>query len=162
MKTGDPGTFDPEPFAGPSKQLQSSEWFDRGWTLQELLAPRKVNFYNKHWHFIGTKSSLSGTISTRTKIAADMLCGTKTLPDYSIAQRMSWASRRVTTRDEDIAYCLLGIFDVNMPLIYGEGEKAFIVSLFLCQFQDLHHDARQSGVTCPELVVALKTSLITL
>ena len=73
-----------------------------------------------------------------------MLCGTKGLTDYSIAQRMSWASRRVTTRDEDIAYCLLGIFDVNMPLIYGEGEKAFIVSLSLSQFRDIFHDARRS------------------
>ena len=153
---------DPEVFDGSFMQFYSSEWFDRGWTLQELLAPREVNFYDKHWHFIGTKSSLSDTISTRTNIAAEVLRGTKGLLDYSIAQRMSWASRRVTTRDEDIAYCLLGIFDVSMPLIYGEGEKAFIVSLFLCQFQDLHHDARKLGVTCPELLVALKTSLITL
>ena len=84
---------------------------------------------------------LSDTVSTRTKIAADMLCGAKGLADYSIAQRMSWASRRVTTRDEDIAYCLLGIFDVNMPLLYGEGEKAFIVSLPLSYF---FRDARQS------------------
>ena len=139
MKAGDPEAFDVS-----SRQLQSSEWFDRGWNLQELLAPREVNFYDKHWHFIGTKSSLSGNISTRTKIAADMLCGTKTLPDYSIAQRMSWASRRVTTRDEDIAYCLLGIFDVNMPLLYGEGEKAFIVGSSPFEFQELYHDARQS------------------
>ena len=57
---------------------------------------------------------------------------------------MSWASRRVTTRDEDIAYCLLGIFSVNMPLLYGEGEKAFIVSRSLSQFEDLYHDTRQS------------------
>ena len=57
---------------------------------------------------------------------------------------MSWASRRVTTRDEDIAYCLLGMFDVNMPLIYGEGEKAFIVSPSLSQFQDFYHNTRQS------------------
>ena len=150
MKPGGPEVFD-KSFV----QFYSSEWFDRGWTLQELLAPREVNFYDKHWHFIGTKSSLSDSISTRTKIAADMLCGTRTLPDYSIAQRMSSASHRVTTRDEDIAYCLLGIFDVNMPLLYGEGEKAFIVSLILGQFQDLHHDTRQSGVTSPELVIAL-------
>ncbi|KAL9037907.1 MAG: hypothetical protein Q9180_003456 [Flavoplaca navasiana] len=106
-------------------QLQQSQWFTRGWTLQELLAPDDVVFYDCNWLPLGTKKTLSKVIQKRTRIHEQALYG-EPLETYSIAQRMSWASQRVTTRSEDIAYCLLGIFDVNMPMLYGEGTKAFL------------------------------------
>ena len=108
------------------ESIQTSQWFTRGWTLQELLAPHNVQFYDKYWKLLGTKRTLSSTINSRTGIDVNVLHG-NTIASYSIAQRMSWASDRVTRRKEDIAYCLLGLFDVNMPLLYGEGgAKAFL------------------------------------
>lgn len=106
--------------------ISSSEWFERGWTLQELIAPRKIHFLNKEWTEIGTKSSLTTVLHKKTGIDMAILSGDEPITSQSIAQRMSWASSRVTTRTEDTAYCLLGLFDVNMPLLYGEGDKAFL------------------------------------
>jgi Heterokaryon incompatibility protein (HET) len=107
-------------------QFQKSEWFRRGWTLQELIAPRMVLFYSKCWNFIESKGEIYRTISKISGIQEDILIGKAELDTVSIGQRMSWASGRTTTRLEDMAYSLMGIFDVNMPLIYGEGQKAFI------------------------------------
>lgn len=107
------------------EMFASSAWFSRGWTLQELIAPREVIFYNSHWIHLGTKFDLLSKISTITSIDYDVLTGSTPPSNCSVAQRMSWASRRVTTRAEDLAYCLLGIFEVNMPLLYGEGDRAF-------------------------------------
>ena len=107
------------------QQIKSSMWFTRGWTLQELLAPRHLVFYDQQWEFLGTKQILSKLLTLWTGIDEAILNG-ESPSKRSIAQRMSWASERVTLRDEDIAYCLLGIFDVNMPMLYGEGEKAFL------------------------------------
>ncbi len=101
-----------------------SRWFTRGWTLQELLAPKTIHFYSKDWSLIGTKVQLCSIISLVTHIDQKYLNG-EDIGQASVSQRMSWASLRNTSRLEDIAYCLLGIFDVNMPLIYGEGSKAF-------------------------------------
>jgi ankyrin repeat protein len=106
-------------------QFFKSRWFTRGWTLQELIAPETVIFLDQDWHEIGTKLSLQEKISTITGIPADFLLG-HNLKYASVAQRMSWASKRETSRKEDIAYCLMGIFRVNMPMLYGEGERAFI------------------------------------
>ncbi|OBT80384.1 hypothetical protein VF21_00896 [Pseudogymnoascus sp. 05NY08] len=103
----------------------SSAWFSRGWTLQELLAPSKVEFYNVSWHKIGTKATLGTVISDKTGIDMDALTGMN-LAVFSIARRMSWAAGRETTVPEDAAYCLFGLFEVNMPMLYGEGERAFI------------------------------------
>ena len=103
-----------------------SRWFTRGWTLQELLAPRRVVFFDSSWTQLGTKSSLSVTIGETTGIPHHILTGIASLQTCSVAQRMSWASRRTTTRSEDMAYCLLGIFNVMIPLLYGEGlDRAF-------------------------------------
>ncbi|KAJ2988428.1 hypothetical protein NUW58_g3983 [Xylaria curta] len=102
-----------------------SRWFTRGWTLQELLAPDHVLFFSRDWSELGTKKGLASAISRVTGIDQLCLCKEKRLQFYSIAQRMSWASNRSTTREEDIAYSLLGIFGINMPLLYGEGSKAF-------------------------------------
>jgi hypothetical protein len=100
-------------------------WFTRGWTLQELITPPIVEFYSAEWSYFGTRETLKDAIAEITRIDMRVLEKT-TNPHYmSIAKRMSWASGRTTTRVEDMAYCLMGLFEVNMPLMYGEGEKAF-------------------------------------
>jgi hypothetical protein len=111
-----------------NESFKKSKWFTRGWTLQELIAPAKVEFYARDWVPFGTKSDLDlhSAISEVTGIDEVMLTGGQNLREVSIAKKMSWASKRVTTRTEDIAYCLIGIFGVNLPLLYGEGERAFI------------------------------------
>lgn len=104
--------------------IEESRWFKRGWTLQELIAPAVVEFYSSDWESLGTKSILSTQIANRTGIPIRILRGDP--PSTCIvAERMSWASSRETTRVEDTAYCLMGLFSVNMPLLYGEGVKAF-------------------------------------
>ena len=109
----------------PKSKFFSSRWFKRGWTLQELLAPIKLCFYNSEWCYLGTKREMSVMIEKITGIPRPFLLGIAELRDASVAQRMSWAAKRVTKRKEDIAYCLLGIFGVMMPMIYGEGHQAF-------------------------------------
>jgi len=111
-------------------------WVTRGWTLQELIAPEAMVFYSADWQACGTRQYHASTLERVTGVSASLLDGSwqqekfalvsSPLSKFSIAQRMSWAARRRTTRAEDVAYCLLGIFDVNIPLLYGEGEaKAF-------------------------------------
>ena len=108
-------------------QIAASQWFSRGWTLQELLAPKRITFFNSEWRPIGDKQTLSSVLNNRTAIPKSVLQGVRTSQECSIAQRMSWASSRTTTQPEDIAYCMLGLFDVNMDLRYGEGGvKAFL------------------------------------
>ena len=103
-----------------------SEWFTRGWTLQELLAPAYMKFYDRDWNLLGTKQSLSHLIFAATGIQEDVIDRRRGLRDCSVAQRMSWAAKRETTRIEDRAYSLLGIFGVNMTMLYGEGSKSFL------------------------------------
>lgn len=106
--------------------LRHSRWFTRGWTLQELLASRQILFYDRHWHYIGSKRSLAVTIASLSEIEGRYLEDRGLVRKASAASRMSWASKRQTSRPEDQAYCLMGLFDVNMPLLYGEGgSKAF-------------------------------------
>ncbi|KAH7406437.1 hypothetical protein DE146DRAFT_607355 [Phaeosphaeria sp. MPI-PUGE-AT-0046c] len=105
--------------------LPKSRWFTRGWTLQELVAPRDVRFYNSGWHFLGSKLDLRQVIHSITTIEEEVLV-TGNFETINIARRMAWAAARQTTRIEDRAYSLMGIFDVNMPLLYGEGHKAFV------------------------------------
>ena len=102
--------------------IGQSRWFTRGWTLQELLAPDLVVFYDKAWVEIGTRLSLSDEISEITGIKHHHMFEPL---KASVAAKMSWASGRTTTRLEDTAYSLMGLFEVNMPLLYGEGSKAF-------------------------------------
>ena len=106
--------------------LMQTLWATRGWTLQELLAPCYMKFYSVNWVELGTKASLSLVLSQMTGIDRDILSQGKPIDSASIAERFSWAARRKTTRPEDIAYCLMGIFSVNMPMLYGEGDKAFL------------------------------------
>ncbi|KAI1320647.1 heterokaryon incompatibility protein-domain-containing protein [Xylariaceae sp. FL0255] len=107
------------------EDISSTRWLKRGWTLQELIAPTNVDFYDQNWSFLGTKLDSAEYLSRITHIPVNILRGDSNCNRISIASRMSWASMRSTTRVEDMAYCLLGIFDVNMPLLYGEGNKAF-------------------------------------
>jgi WD40 repeat protein len=102
--------------------FRASKWFTRGWTLQELLAPTSVEFFSKDWELLGDKASLERHICEITKIPSKALRGSL-LANFSKTERMSWAKTRQTTREEDMAYSLLGIFDVHMPLIYGEGME---------------------------------------
>jgi hypothetical protein len=106
-------------------EVAKSRWFTRGWTLQELLAPYKVEFYNQSWIFLGEKRRMTLEIEKITGINHKIL-EAYDLSYTNVAQKFSWAAKRLTTRKEDMAYCLLGIFDINMPLLYGEGEKAFL------------------------------------
>ena len=99
-----------------------SRWFTRGWTLQELVAPASVEFFSKEGEQLGNKRSLERHIHEVTGIPVKALRGSS-LSDFSVPERMSWAEKRETTRKEDKAYSLLGIFDVYMPLIYGEGRE---------------------------------------
>ena len=110
-------------YSASPQGFQWSRWFTRGWTLQELLAPSTVVFFDKDWREFGTRWSLREQISRATSIKFESM---KRPKNASIATKMSWASNRKTTRVEDIAYCLMGLFDVNMPLLYGEGPKAFM------------------------------------
>ncbi|KAK0113335.1 hypothetical protein ONS95_013591 [Cadophora gregata] len=102
-------------------EFRNSKWFTRGWTLQELLSPKQVRFFSGGWAPLGLRSSLWFLVSEITGIEAE-----SSFKTASIAQKMSWASRRETTRIEDRAYSLMGLFGVNMPPLYGEGEKAFL------------------------------------
>ncbi|KAK7462397.1 hypothetical protein VKT23_007996 [Stygiomarasmius scandens] len=106
--------------------FRKSRWFERGWTLQELLAPRYVVLLDKNWKEIGTRWSLRDAVSAITSIPVKVF-EQGNIKEYSIAQRMSWVSCRKTTRPEDMAYCLMGLFGVNITPIYGEGgPKAFM------------------------------------
>lgn len=109
-----------------SQQLAESRWFTRGWTLQELLAPKRLEFYSRNWMHLGSGKYLIDVISSITKIKASVIRREDSVMSCSVACRMSWAAARHTTRVEDMAYCLLGLFGINMPLLYGEGEKAFL------------------------------------
>ncbi|KAK5720405.1 hypothetical protein LTR17_015042 [Elasticomyces elasticus] len=117
--------------------LAACRWFNRGWTLQELIAPTEVRFYANDWTFLSLRSTMVTLLATITGIQPraldwprESIRHTATLDtildSFSTAQRMSWAAKRQTTRLEDIAYSLLGIFGVKMPLLYGEGKTAFL------------------------------------
>jgi hypothetical protein len=104
-----------------AEAFRRSRWFTRGWTLQELLAPPCVEFFSKNGKRLGSRISLEQEIHQITKIATEALRG-GSLAEFSIEERMSWAATRTTTVKEDKVYCLLGIYGVFLPLIYGEGE----------------------------------------
>lgn len=111
----------------PARKFEHSEWWHRGWTLQELIAPQQVSFSDCNWKRIGDKRAgqMATLISRVSDIPRSVIANGETRFEYSVAQRMSWAAGRKTFRVEDEAYSLLGLFDVEMPLIYGEGTKAF-------------------------------------
>ncbi|EIW62998.1 HET-domain-containing protein [Trametes versicolor FP-101664 SS1] len=109
----------------PGSAFRASRWFTRGWTLQELIAPRCLVFLSSEWTHLGTKASLAPLLSEITGIDIEVLTNRRELQQVSVARRMSWASKRQTTRVEDEAYSLMGLFGITMPTIYGEGGEAF-------------------------------------
>lgn len=108
--------------------FQKSRWFTRGWTLQELLAPKHVEFFSKEGYPLGSKASRVQEIAEITRIPVEALQETA-LSNFSVNERMMWSMERQTTREEDMAYSLLGMFDIHMSLIYGEGRERAIKRL---------------------------------
>ena len=104
--------------------FRNSRWFTRGWTLQELLAPKSIEFFSRERSLLGNKITLAQQIHEITTIPITAL-GETHFTEFSTTERMRWAEKRQTKKPEDQAYCLLGIFDISMALIYGEGDKAF-------------------------------------
>jgi hypothetical protein len=105
--------------------FRASRWFTRGWTLQELMAPNSVEFFSSEGELLGDKTSLELQLHSITGIPVSAFQAHPS--EFSTIERMSWSEGRQTKRAEDGAYCLLGIFGVYLPLIYGEGrENAFI------------------------------------
>ncbi|TFK83421.1 HET-domain-containing protein [Polyporus arcularius HHB13444] len=114
--------------ADPSARKSSfrwSKWFTRGWTLQELIAPKRVYFLSHDWVQLGDKALFARLLEEITGIDVNVLTFHVELSSVPVAKRMQWASRRITTRIEDEAYSLMGIFGVHMATIYGEGRQAF-------------------------------------
>ncbi|KAH6665182.1 heterokaryon incompatibility protein-domain-containing protein [Halenospora varia] len=175
----------PDSKDGWEQSFRQSEWFTRGWTLQELIAPTSVEFYAEDWALICTKLEKHEEIADITKIDPQVLLRTQEIDLFSAAQKLSWAAHRKVTRKEDQAYSLLGLFDINMPLLYGEGrQKAFVRlqetiynstadhSLFLFR-HSLHHQdqplladsptrfcERMTCVDCSELNLALPKHIL--
>ncbi|KAH9210141.1 hypothetical protein DL95DRAFT_475336 [Leptodontidium sp. 2 PMI_412] len=127
--------------------FRKSEWFRRGWTPRELIAPASVAFFSKEGELLGNKSSLERQICEVTGIPASLLRGSP-LSDFSVAERMSWASSRKTYRQEGKAYSMLGIFEVNMPLTYSASSKSPIT------------EPPNIIATLPEICVFMITMLI--
>jgi hypothetical protein len=108
--------------------FRASRWFTRGWTLQELLAPSSVEFFSREGEKLGDKKSLEQQVHEVTGIAVSALQGVL-LSQFGVDERFSWAENRQTMRKEDNVYSLLGIFDVFIPLIYGEGRDNALTRL---------------------------------
>ena len=122
------------------KPMCESEWFRRGWTLQELIAPVKIVFYDRYWKLLGTKKKLLQPLSITSGVPESILDHTVEPRSCSIAQRMSWAAHRQTERVEDRAYSLMGLFGVTIEMMYGKREDTFI----RLQEEILKHSADQS------------------
>lgn len=120
------GACEPQGFAQVPPLLRRCRWLTRGWTLQELIAPKRVEFHDRFWYFRGSKSLWIKPLAEITGIHPRALASSRNLDEHSVAARFSWAAQRQTTRVEDAAYCLMGIFGVHMPVIYGEHASAFI------------------------------------
>ncbi|CAJ2509471.1 Uu.00g144970.m01.CDS01 [Anthostomella pinea] len=108
---------------GPFSSMTDSDWFTRGWTLQELVAPTALEFFYQDWRHLGNRKECSAELSPGTGIARGILEVGGPIGKTSISHRMSWFSDRTTTKGEDEAYCLMGLFGVNMPTLYGEGSQ---------------------------------------
>ena len=120
------GDVSSTPILENDTEFRNSRWHKRGWTLQELIAPPVVNFLSRDWAHIGAKHELAPLLESITGIPLALLRSEDELMRYSLAQRMSWAQGRETTRVEDRAYCLLGLFQIHMTTLYGEGRHAFL------------------------------------
>jgi hypothetical protein len=125
--------------------FQNSRWFTRGWTLQELLAPQKIEFYSRERMKLGDKQTLEKQIHERTKIPYDALRG-KSLSTFSVSERFSWMKNRNALREEDLVYSLLGIFNIHMYLLYGEGKTRALQRLK----REIQFEEEQAGKGSPQ------------
>jgi hypothetical protein len=141
-----------------NQTFQESRWFTRGWTLQELLAPRDVSFFSQDGVHLGKRSSpdMQMQISQICGISLRALQGAP-LSDFSVKERMSWATGRKTTKEEDMVYSLLGIFGIYMPLIYGEGREHALKRLL----KEIENAANDKS-TVPDLNTAVQMVLAAL
>jgi GTPase SAR1 family protein len=103
-------------------RFRASQWFTRGWTLQELIAPSSVEFFSREGQRLGDKTSLEQLVHEITSIPLPALQNYP-LNHFTVPERMQWSKNRETTEEEDNVYCLLGILDVSMPTSYGEGRE---------------------------------------
>ncbi|KAF6803783.1 hypothetical protein CSOJ01_10680 [Colletotrichum sojae] len=115
--------------AAPETAMRRCRWFTRGWCLQELIAPRALDLFDAGWNFWGSRAEMKKSLAAATGIGEEILDDCAAARSLPVARRMSWASRRSTTRPEDGAYCLLGLFDVSIPILYGEGGPAAFLRL---------------------------------
>lgn len=104
------------------EKFRNARWFERGWTLQELLAPLDLMFVDQYWKRLGTKGEWIEDVAAACRMSVDDVTN---FDRCSLAAKLSWASHRKTTLKEDEAYCLLGLFGISMPLCYGEDQLAF-------------------------------------
>jgi len=129
-------------------EFRASRWFRRGWTLQELLAPSKVEFFSNDGHSLGTKESLARLISEITHIPVLCLRGEIALSEFTVDERLLWQNGRDTHEPEDLIYSLLGIFEVSMPVLYGEGRaqarKRLLHEIEIAQKGKLYTGVRSS------------------
>ena len=117
--------LDSEKVTSIDGKIGDCRWFTRGWTLQEMIAPPALLFFDMNWNQLASRVDVALQLAKITNVDHEVLTDRGKIWKTSVATRMSWASRRSTTREEDTAYALLGIFDINMPLLYGEGPRAF-------------------------------------
>ena len=136
--------------------FRTSKWFTRGWTLQELIAPKTVRFYSRDHVLLGDKASLQEQICEITGIAVKALRG-HSLQDFSIQERFRWVDKRQTTKEEDIAYCLLGIFNVSLDPRYGEGE---IRAMRRLKREIMESEPQSFGKTWRVSISTLKTAIV--
>ncbi|KAF7542592.1 hypothetical protein G7Z17_g11441 [Cylindrodendrum hubeiense] len=104
------------PFDTPERRIEQSRWGSRVWVLQEIIAAKDMQFYDNQWTRLGTKKSLLPFLSSFLRIDRAVLENSECLPDFSTGRRMSWAARLSANRSEDVAYSLLGIFGLNLPI----------------------------------------------
>ncbi|PIL26306.1 hypothetical protein GSI_12062 [Ganoderma sinense ZZ0214-1] len=124
----------------PDSAFWKSRWHTRGWTLQELIAPDFLIFLSADWLELGHRAELAALLEQITRVPSEVLTGDIAPAQWSVSIRMSWASSRKTTRVEDEAYCLMGLFGISMPTNYGEGKKAFI----RLQYEIMQHNPDMS------------------
>jgi len=121
--------------------FRKSKWFTRGWTLQELIAPETVEFFSREGKRLGDKKLLEGLIHEITSIPTKALQGNP-FSEFSTAERKQWGAKRQTTEEEDMAYCLIGLCGVSMPLLYGEGKEIAMKRLQMAikEFSNHHNE----------------------
>jgi hypothetical protein len=138
--------------------FRNSRWFKRGWTLQELLAPKIVVFYSRDSVRLGDRSSLEQQIAEITRIPIQAL-RRQALSKFSIEERFSWVQERQTTKEEDQAYCLLGIFNTSLPLLYGEGQSNAMRRLRKEIMESMHNKPQSTSTASKSLCTTSLTGL---